>query len=491
MIFHLPVLQVVLPLLCAPLCVLFRTPRVAALIYFIAAASAFACAVGLNIQTLDGIVLHYQLGGWSPPAGIEYVIDGANAPLLLLVSLIALLVSVYAPRSIASELEPARVGLFFACMCLCLAGLLGIAATGDAFNVFVFLEISSLASYALIALGARRRALLAAFQYLVLGTIGGTFLLIGIGLVYAITGTLNMADLAQRVSELGENRALIGAIAFVTIGMAIKAAVFPLHAWQPGAYSESPSAVGVFLSATGSKIALYTLCRFLFTIFGASVAFQVLPLTQIGLLVGCVGMIAGSLMACLQTDFKRVLAWSSIGQVGYIVAGISLATSEGLTAAYLHILNHALIKAALFAAAGVVMLRLGGTDLQSIAGLGRLMPWTFAMIVVAGLGLIGVPLSAGFVSKWALATALIDSGQWLVLAAVLFSSLLALVYVGRIVEAAWFREPQAGRTPAAVPRAMTAVTALLAIATIYFGIDTRLPLALAQGASAALLGVGP
>jgi multicomponent Na+:H+ antiporter subunit D len=429
------------------------------------------------------------MGGWEPPAGIEYVVAGFNVPLLLLVSAIAVIVAIYAKSSIEAEIGHERIPLVYACLCLNLTGLLGIVSTGDAFNVFVFLEIASLSSYALIAMGGRRRALLAAFRYLVIGTIGATFILIGIGLTYAVTGSLNMADLAERLPELYGNRALTAGVALVFVGFAIKMAVFPLHGWLPDAYAEAPSAVSTFLAATGTKVATYAFARFAFTVFGAGLVFGRLPFDRIGLVLASVAMLVGSAVACFQTDLKYLLAWSSVAQMGYIVAGISLSTAGGLEASYLHLINHAVIKGSLFAAAGILMLRLGSVRLEALAGVGRSMPGPFAAVVVAGLGLIGVPLTAGFVSKWALATALLEDGQGLVLAAMLVSSLLAVVYVGRIVEVGWFRQPTEA-PPSGTPLSMGVATWALVLLSLYFGVDPTLPANLADGAAEALLAWG-
>ena len=435
---HFPVLQVVVPLLAAPLCVLLRSATGAWLTF----AAASWVALALSISLLVGVQMfgpiEYEMGGWPAPFGIVYLIDAANAFVLVLVSGIAAVLAPYARSLVAREIPAERIYLFYACLCLNLAGLLGITATGDAFNVFVFLEISSLSGYALIALGRRRQALLAAIQYLVMGTVGGTFLLLGIGLAYALTGSLNMADMAVRIAELPASNALSAAVIFCCLGLAIKAAVFPLHGWLPSAYSEAPAAVNSFVSATGTKVAIYALARFAFTIFGAGLAFGAVGLGEAGLLLGSAGMLFGAAAACLQTDLRRILAYSSVSQIGYIIVGLSLATSAGVAAAFLHIAAHAVIKATLFALAGWLALRLGGVQLQQLAGLGRRMPWTFAAFVLGGLGLIGVPLTAGFISKWALLLALIEAGQLWVLGALLVSSLLAVVYVWRIVEAMWF-----------------------------------------------------
>jgi multicomponent Na+:H+ antiporter subunit D len=487
---QLPALQVVIPLACAPLCMLLRSRTVAWLLFLVAALGSLTCAVLLAWRVSRSGTLRYAMGDWPAPTGIEFVVSGFNTPVLLLVSLIAAVAAVYGRRSVAAEVERRRTLPLYACLCLTLAGLLGLAITADVFNAFVFLEISSLATYTMIAMGRRRRALLASFHYLVIGTVGALFLLLGIGLAYAATGTLNMADLAQRLTGNAGNRVLYAAVVFVFVGLAVKMALVPLHAWLPGAYAEAPSVVSTFIAAVSTKVAIYAFGRFAFTVFGAALVFEVLPIDRVGLLLASVAMLVGSASACFQNDLRYLLAWSSVAQVGYIMAGISLATAAGVSAAYLHVINHAVTKAALFAAAGLLLLRLGSVRLTALAGLGRRVPWTFAAIVVAGLGLVGVPATAGFVSKWALATALIERGQWPVLVAMLASSLLAVVYLGRVVEVAWFRDPPAGAEPTPPPASMVAATWFLVLLSVYFGIDATLPASLADAAASALLGIG-
>lgn len=487
-----PALVVVTPLLCAPLCILLRSRSLPWLLFLLAGSGTFALALLLALRVARDGPLRYHMGGWPAPYGIEFVVAEFNTPVLLLVGLIAVLVAVYARRSLAVEIAPGTIQLVYTCLCLTLAGLVGLTITGDVFNAFVFLEISSLSTYALVATGGRRRALVAGLRYLVIGTVGATFLLIGIGLAYAVTGTLNMADLADRVGGAEGNRALYAAVAFVFVGLAVKMAVVPLHTWLPPAYGEAPSAVGMLLAAVSTKVAIYIFCRLAFTAFGAGLVFGSMPIDRIALFLACIAMLLGSAVACFQDDLKYVLAWSSIAQIGYIVAGVSLATSSGVSAAYLHIINHAVMKAALFAIAGLLVLRLGSARLPDLAGLGRRMPATFAALVIAGLGLIGVPPTAGFASKWALVTALVERDQWPAVAAVLVSSLLALVYVGRVVGVAWFDQPVEPR-PAGSPQppvSMVAAVWLLAGLTVYLGVGASLPVRLAEAAAAALLGTG-
>lgn len=488
----LPAVLIAVPLLGAPLCVLVRARSAAWVVLLLSTLGAALCAVLLAVEVRREGPVSYAVGGWQPPEGIEFVVDDFNVPLLLLVSGMAVATAVYARHTILRDIDPRRAPLMCAFLCLVVGGLLGLTVTGDAFNAFVFLEISSLSTYALIALGRHRRALLASFRYLVIGSVGALFFLLGIGLAYAVTGTLNMADLADRLADDPGNRATVAAVVFVFVGLAIKFALFPLHGWLPTAYAEAPPAVVTFVAAVSTKVALYVLARFAFTIFGVDLVFERLPMGTVGLLLGSVAMLAGSLYACFQQDLRYVLAWSSVAQIGYVVVGLSLATAAGVSAAFLHILVHAVTKGALFAAAGVLAFSLGSVTLRSLGGLGRTMPWTFAAVILAGLGLVGLPPTAGFASKVALTRALIDSDQWVVLAAMLTSSVLALVYVGRVVEAAWFRDPpeRSGEALARPPAGMVAVTWVLVAATLYVGLHPDGPATLADAAAAALLGGG-
>ncbi|MBC8240660.1 MAG: monovalent cation/H+ antiporter subunit D family protein, partial [Alphaproteobacteria bacterium] len=471
---HLPALQVVVPLVAAPLCLLAGRAGLAWIIAFAASAAATVTAAALAYMTFHHGAISYHMGGWAPPWGIEYVVDSANAFILLLVSAIATVVLVFAPASVAKEIRPGRQHLFYCMFVLCLTGLLGIAVTGDAFNVFVFLEISSLSSYALIAMGGQRKALTAAFQYLIMGTIGATFFLIGVGLLYMMTGTLNMADMQARIPALQDSRPVLAAFAFITVGLALKAALFPLHLWLPNAYAYAPSAVSAFMAATATKVSLYVLLRFTFTIFGAKFAFLDLPLHWVLLVPAVIAMFAGSFSAIFQRDIKRMLAYSSVAQIGYITLGISLASSAGITAALIHIFNHGLMKAALFCAMGCIFYRVGATRIEQMAGLGRQMPWTTTAIVAAGLSLLGVPLTAGFISKWYLVQAALQADLWWLVILIALSSMLALVYICRLVEAMYFKDPPPGRgAVTAAPLSLWLPSLFLAGANGYFGIYPR------------------
>lgn len=485
---HLPVLQVVVPLIAAPLCVLAGNGRMAWLITLLASAACFLIAGHLTYQVYVDDPINYPIGGWLPPFGIEYVVDIVNAFILLIVAGMGFIVAAYGLRSVEREISERQQHLFWCTYLLCLTGLLGITITGDAFNIFVFLEISSLSSYALIAMGRNRKALTSSFQYLVMGTIGATFYLIGIGLLYMVTGTLNIADLQARLPDVWHLRPVLAAFGFIVVGVALKLALFPLHLWLPNAYAYAPSVVSTFLAATATKVSVYVLLRVVYTMFGASFAFVSLPMHWVLLVPAVLAMFAGSFSAIFQTDIKRMLAYSSVAQIGYIVLGISIPIIDGLTASMLHIFNHALMKGALFCALGCVMYRIGSVRIEEMAGLGRDMPWTMACIVIGGLSLIGVPLTAGFVSKWMLLQAALDVGYWWLALLIVLSSMLAVIYVWRVVEAMYFRDrPEGCIAVREAPPSLLLPTLVLAGANIYFGIDATLPVELSTQAATALL----
>jgi len=489
---HLPILQVIVPLLAAPLCLILRRSSLVWLFSLIVSTMAFVISILLLQQVMTSGTIVYELGGWDAPWGIEYRIDELNAFLLLIITAISSVVLLAAQTSISKEIPEERHTLFYTLYLLSLTGMLGIVATGDAFNVFVFLEISSLSAYALIALGEDRRALWASFQYLIMGTIGATFILIGIGLMYQMTGTLNMEDLSRRLPEVAQTRTVFVSFAFVIVGICLKLALFPLHLWLPNAYTYAPSIVTAFFAATATKVAIYLLIRFTFSIFGLSFSFTTLPLQILFMALGLSGIFVASTAAIYQTNVKTLFAYSSIAQIGYMIVGFSVSTVTGLTATLLHVFNHALMKGALFLALGAVMYRIGSVQLSQFQGLGRQMPLTMAAIVIGGLSLIGVPLTVGFVSKWYLLMALIEQGWWPVAVLVVLGSLLAVVYVWRIVEMAYFKPQLVGREAVKeAPLSFLIPIWILVMANIYFGIDTRLSVQVAQAAAQSLFGVSP
>ena len=488
---HLPALQVVIPLLSAPICAILRRGYPAWLLSLFVSWLSFAISVSLLGQVLTDGPISYLLGGWAAPWGIEYKVDILSAFVLLLVSAIGAIIMLFAPQSVESEIEKDRISLFYTMYLLTFAGLLGIAITGDAFNLFVFLEISSLSTYVLVSLGKSKRAMTAAFRYLILGTVGATFYVIGVGLMYQMTGTLNIAYLGERLPAVAETRTILIALAFLTIGIGLKAGLFPLHIWLPNAYCFAPSVVTSFLAATATKVAIYALLRIYFTVFGIN-TIKSLPVSELLLAMGLLAIVLMSTVAIYQNDAKRLLAYSSIAQIGYMVIGVSMLTVNGLTATTIHLFNHALMKAVLFLALAAIFYRINSVNIKDMAGLGKAMPFSMAAFLIGGLSLIGVPLTVGFVSKWFLVLAALENGWWPVAILILFSSLLAVIYIWKIIEVTYLttRPKEAPKVTEVSLQMLIPIWALVC-ANIYFGIDTDLTVSVAESIAQALVGGKP
>ena len=485
---QLPALQVVLPMLGAVLAAVLRHDKIAYVVSLLVCWASPAISLLLLHEAVASGPISYAMGGWAPPFGIEYRVDEVNGFLLVLVSLMAALTISYAPRSIASEIPRSSRAWYYAMFLMCLCGLQGMAISGDAFNIFVFMEISSLSMYALIAMGRDRRALVAAFQYLILGTLGATFYVIGAGLLFTMTGTLNLYDIASEIDAIETSRAAQAALAFIAVGIGLKLALFPLHLWLPNAYAFAPSVATAFLASTATKVAVYVLVRFMFSVYGVDAVLTDEAALNLVLMLAVIAMIAPSIVAVWQANVKRLLAYSSVAQIGYIILGIALMNASGLTGGLSHLFNHAIIKGALFLAIGCVVYSTGVTKVRDMAGLGWTMPLTMGAFVIAGLGLIGVPGTAGFVSKWYLIQGAAEEGMWWLVGAIVVASLIAVVYVGRVIEVAWFRTPEGESfDPRDTPTEMLAITWALVAASIYFGLQTQISAGVPAEAAALLL----
>ncbi|MGD2185592.1 MAG: monovalent cation/H+ antiporter subunit D family protein [Desulfobacterales bacterium] len=398
-------------------------------------------SIGIFKSVTTGGTIHYWLGGWEPPWGIEYYIDHLNAFMLVLVSFLGLFTAIYAKRTVEAEM-PDRIALFWCLYLLLNTGILGIIVTGDLFNLFVLLEVASLTGYSLVAIG-KGRASFASIRYLIIGTIGASFYLIGIGYLYIMTGSLNMADLRMILPSLYATKVIQAAFVFIFIGFGIKIALFPLHAWQPDAYTYAPSAVSVIISTAVAKTSAYALIRVIFSVFTIDFIQVFLPVFDTLCWVAAVAMIAGSIFAIVQNNLKRMLAYSSIANVGYIVLAIGLApfTTQGLNPALMHIVNHAVIKACMFMTACAFIYKFDLWDIRKFEGLGRRMPFTCFALLLAILAMIGMPPSAGFVTKWYLILAIFDAQKYALVIFIFVSTLLMIVYFWRLIEIIYIRVP--------------------------------------------------
>ncbi|MEJ2522551.1 MAG: proton-conducting transporter membrane subunit, partial [Gammaproteobacteria bacterium] len=339
---HLPVLQVVVPLLVSPLVMILRPSGLAWGAATATSVMALVIALSLAAQVLAGEPVQYELGAWAAPYGIELSVDSFGALLLLVLTGASTLALLAGKASLDQQLETERQPLFLTAWLLVLAGLSGILVSGDAFNIFVFMEISSLASYILVAGGPNRRAMPAVFKYLIMGTIGATFYLIGVGLVYMMTGTLNLADIQVRIQDVEDLRPILVAAGFITVGLGLKAAVFPLHVWLPNAYNYAPHAATVFLAACATKVSIYVLLAFDFVVFQQNLLGHEAQFAAFLMPLAILGILAASAVAMFEPNLKRLLAYSSVAQVGFILLGASMVSQLGLTASLMHMFNHAL-----------------------------------------------------------------------------------------------------------------------------------------------------
>jgi len=475
LIKNLPIIVVLCPLITSLFVVLIPNIFFS---WFLSTLSTFLTFL-FSILLYQEIQIHsqisYALGKWMPPIGIEYVIDKVAIIPVIIISGISFIATIFAYKIMPEEIEKKSISKVYSLWLLAIAGLLGLVTTGDAFNLFVFLEISSLASVALVAMGAHKdkQALVAAYNYLIIGAVGATLYVIGVGLLYGVTGTLNMADLTNRISDLNNNRALIAGFGFMIIGIMVKAAVFPLHIWLPRAYAYAPSAVSVLLAATATKASLYILARILFSIFENSENLINNTLLFVILPVSLLAMFAGTIMAIYEKDIKRLLAHSSVAQIGYITLAFAIGTKASVAAGFIHMFNHAIIKGGLFIAITSIGFYIKKRiTINNLSGLGREMPITFFCFVICSLSLAGLPLTAGFISKLYLIKASISSDDIWIAILILISSALSVVYLWKIIEVMWMRD---GRK--IVIKENPKIYMSLIIITflnIYFGLDASL-----------------
>lgn len=391
------------------------------------------------LSTLENGPLRYFFGGWPPPIGIEYVIDPLSGIIALLIAAISLIVLIYSGSFLKNE-SWLKQGTFFGLYLLITAGLLGMVVTGDVFNLYVFLEISSLATYGIIAAGGYK-GMVASFKYLLLGTIGGSFYLLGVGYLYALTGTLNMLDLSLLIQPLVDSPALMIALVLMAVGLALKTALFPLHGWLPDAYTYAPPPATAFISGVATKVPAYVMLRMFFMVVGVTEG----PVPQILTVLGWLaagGIIIGSIMAIAQSDLRRMLAYSSVAQVGYIVLGFAIGNTYALIGAVLHMIGHAVMKSCLFMVAGAVRYKTGDFSINGLMGICRKMPLSMSALVIVALSMIGIPPMGGFFSKWYLVLGAIENSMWIYVAVLILSSLLNLIYFFRLIENIYLRKDE-------------------------------------------------
>jgi len=434
MTLQLPVLIVVTPLIGAIIifvvCWWFK--NIGYPLAVMAMTICFMSSIAIMHSIINNGPISYWLGGWQPPWGIEYRIDHLNAMMLVLVSTIGLLSAVHSKHSVKQELSRKAV-LHWSLFLLMITGLLGICATGDLFNLFVLIEVASLSGYALIAMG-EDKALYASFRYIIIGTIGASFYLLGVGYLYMATGSLNMADLARLLPNLYHSKMVLAGFVFILLGLSIKMALFPMHAWLPDAYAYAPSAVSATVAPLMTKVMAYVTIRIMFTVFQPEFSIVLLRVTDAMVWLGTFAILFGAVMALSQDDFKRMLSYVVVAEIGYVIGGIGVANAIGLKGAVFHIVNDAMVVACLFLVAGQIMYQNGGHRIEDFKGIFKTMPITATIFTVGALAVIGVPPTCVFFSKWYLLLGGIEAQQWGFVSALLISSLINIALFFRVFD---------------------------------------------------------
>ncbi len=476
--FQAPILLVIIPLLAAFFAGLggLLHRKLSFPITLIAIALSFHQSVIVLLKVISDGEISYRLGAWMPPFGIEYVVDHLNAMVLVVITFVSLVSVIYSKLIVEREL-PEKIPQFYILYLLLTTGLLGITITGDAFNLYVLLEISALATYALLALG-KDRALISTFNYLILGTVGASLYLLGVGHLYITTGSLNMADIYRILPSISGNSAVLVGFILIIVGIWIKMAFFPAHGWLPNAYTHAPSASICLIAPLMTKVSVYIMIRIMFSVYSAEFSFGNFAWQTAVVWCAVIAIIGGSLQALAQRDFRKMLTFLIVSEVGYMVGGVWLGNTIGITGAILHILNDALMTLCLFLVAGIVIFKLQRHQLADFHGLFRKMPVTMGAFIVGALSMIGVPPTCGFFSKWYLIQGAIEAGRWEFMAALILSSLINAVLFFRIIEIGYFRHEtesheHADEKVSEAPAVMLIPLVVVAIALIMIGLYTN------------------
>jgi len=433
---HIPILIIISPLLAAFLVLLTRKYKIILATTSIIASIVFIST--LSSRILSGDKITYHLGGWQGPLGVSLVIDGLSFFFSSIVLGLGLLVIIYS----IPERRYSRTYYFL--LLISLSSMIGIIYTADIFNMYVFYELLSLVVYLLIAYNMKGMALRASFNYLIMGGVGLSFFLLGIGFLYAMTGTLDIYHTAEQLPTAfnSSTRMVIMSFVLIATGMGIKIAVFPLHGWLPDAHSMAPSPVSALLSGVTVKIGIYCLIRMIYSVFSTETFSIISSSHTILIVLGVVTLLFGASMALVQTDLKRLLAYSTINQIGIIFIGLGIGTELGLTGALFHVLNHAIMKGTLFFCTGIMIADAGTRDVQGLSGFGRQQPAITFAFIIASLGMIGIPPTNGFVSKWLICLAAAEAGYTILVVIILMASAITAAYYFRVIQVLFIGPPK-------------------------------------------------
>lgn len=475
-----PVLLVALPLVFAAFCpVLAMWKKSACFPWALAGVSATTfLAWSLIGKVSPRGAVAYNLGGWKPPWGIQIRIDYVGLLMICLVTALGPLLVLYSYRYVQHELKPERVPYYYTLFLLVFTAMIGFTITGDLFNMFVFMEIFSIASYALVAITGAREAVRAAFKYLLMGATSSLTVLLAIAFLYSATGSLNMLDISIRLKTTPYVPVAAVALVLFVAGFSVKAALFPVHVWLPDAHSIAPSPVSALLSALVIKMGVIGLFRAIFTIYGPTFATRSSTWSSLAGVISWLAVasiLIGAVLAIIQKDFKVMIAYSSVVHIGYILLGLMVLTQEGTVGGLFDILAHAMGKACFFLVAGIFIYKGERRQLRELRGLGRTMPVTAGAFAIAALSIVGMPPTAGFMAKFYILWGCIQGGRYYFVVLALLGSLLTAVYCFRVVYYLFFtgaRMPDARIDEG--PATMYIPAALLALGTVFFGVFSSL-----------------
>lgn len=475
-----PVAVLILGAYCVPL--LRRlAPGVSSRLPVVFTAVSAAFCARLMVLTAGGGIVHYHAGGWGPPFGIEVRVGFVEAFVVTTIAVVGLLIVIWCQGGLKGEVSAKAEPWFYTMLLLSLAGMIGVAMAGDMFNMYVFIEVTGIGAVALAASRSDRRGTLASFEYLALATVGSGFILMGIGLIYMVTGHLNFAFAASELATVWQSypNLLWVAAALFLIGFGVKGALFPLHVWLPNAHSSAPSPASAVLSGLVVKVYAFGLLKIMSTILmGRDPAPTWEVIRIVIMIMATAAIIGGSLFALVQKSMKRLLAYSTVAQVGYIFLGIGIGSTAGLVAAVFHILAHSLMKSCMFLAAGGIAQRTGAKYISEYDGMGRRMPLTMAAFTIGALSMVGIPGLAGLISKWLLASSALESGLPGLAVLMVVSGLLNAAYYFPILERAYFRPGPDTAPVNEGPASMTAPLLALAAGIVIMGLMPRAALEL-------------
>ncbi|NCC80260.1 MAG: monovalent cation/H+ antiporter subunit D family protein, partial [Clostridia bacterium] len=434
----------------------------------------------------------YTFGSYPAGIGIEFLVDEFSALMTLVVLTLSILIIIYSLKDLEHEIESSRMYSYYTLVFLLIFSMIGMIFTNDMFNLYVFMEILSITSVAIIAIKKKKDTLMASMKYLMMGAIGSVTVLMGIALIYMVTGQLNMSAINEEISAVWRlyPRNILLAMGFMITGFSIKAAIFPLHNWLPDAHSTAPTPSSALLSGLVVKAYIFSIAKIMYRVVGKNISVDI-GIADYLIIFAVLSMMMGSVFALTQRDIKRRLAYSSVSQIGYIFLGLALASEMGFSAALFHVVSHAFMKSALFLSAGSIIYLTGKRDVKNLDGIGYEMPITMTVFSIGVLGMIGIPGTSGFMSKWYLGLAVLDAGHPELLIVLLLSSFLNALYYLPIIVSAFLRESP-GRPLEmhrdGIPGTMKVSMVLVAVGSLGIGLFPHLVMDIIQQAVPTFIG---